>query len=121
MLKFYNIHIPYEFAVYHGLDPHQSSIHPLVADYTRKSIAEFIKSYPHIGLMVCLGEALAAGLEAKTEWFVKTIIPGVKDGIEAAGLTEEPPVILRGHDWRSDRRDDTGHASVLKPIHHVEV
>lgn len=97
VLKFYNIHIPYEFAVYHGLDPHQSTIHPLVADYTRKSIAEFIKSYPHIGLMVCLGEALR-GLEAKTEWFVKTIIPGVKDGIEAAGLTEEPPVILRGHD-----------------------
>lgn len=97
VLKFYNIHIPYEFAVYHGLDPHQSSIHPLVADYTRKSIAEFIKSYPHIGLMVCLGEALR-GLAAKTEWFVKTIIPGVKDGIEAAGLTEEPPIILRGHD-----------------------
>lgn len=97
VLKFYNIHIPYEFAVHHGLDPHQSSIHPLVADYTRKSIAEFIKSYPHIGLMVCLGEALR-GLAAKTEWFVKTIIPGVKDGIEAAGLTEEPPIILRGHD-----------------------
>ncbi|MBQ7915825.1 MAG: hypothetical protein IJ315_03445 [Firmicutes bacterium] len=97
VLKFYNIHIPYEFATYHGLDPHQSSIHPLVADYTRKSIAEFIKSYPHIGLMVCLGEALR-GLEAKTEWFVKTIIPGVKDGIQAAGITEEPPIILRGHD-----------------------
>lgn len=97
VLKFYNIHIPYEFAVYHGLDPHQSSIHPLVADYTRKSIAQFIKSYPHIGLMVCLGEALR-GLSAKTEWFVKTIIPGVKDGIEAAGITEEPPIILRGHD-----------------------
>lgn len=97
VLKFYNIHIPYEFAVYHGLEPHQSSIHPLVADYTRKSIAEFIKTYPHIGLMVCLGEALR-GLSAKTEWFVKTIIPGVRDGIEAAGLTEEPPLILRGHD-----------------------
>ncbi len=97
VLKFYNIHIPYEFAVYHGLDPHQTSIHPLVADYTRKSIAAFIRSYPHIGLMVCLGEALR-GLEAKTQWFVETIIPGVKDGIREAGLTEEPPLILRGHD-----------------------
>lgn len=97
VLKFYNIHIPYEFAVYHGLDPHQTSIHPLVADYTRKSIAAFIRSYPHIGLMVCLGEALR-GLEAKTRWFIETIIPGVKDGIREAGLTEEPPLILRGHD-----------------------
>ncbi|MDR2101331.1 MAG: hypothetical protein LBP43_02020 [Treponema sp.] len=97
VLKFYNIHIPLPFAEHHGLPVLQSSITPLVADYTFKSIVEFIKNYPRLGLMVCLGEALR-GNKNKTEWFVKTIIPGVKEGLRQAGITEEPPLILRGHD-----------------------
>lgn len=97
VLKFYNIHIPYPFAIEHHLELLQSSIHPLVADYTRKSIKEFIKAFPHIGLMVCLGEALR-GTQNKTDWFVDTIVPAVKEGMAEAGLTEEPPIILRGHD-----------------------
>lgn len=97
VLKFYNIHIPYPFAMVHNLDFLQSSIHPLVADYTKKSIIEFIKEYPHIGLMVCLGEALR-GTQNKTDWFLETILPAVKEGVKEAGLTEEPPLILRGHD-----------------------
>lgn len=97
VLKFYNIHIPLPFAQKHGLELLQSNIHPLVADYTRKSIAEFIRSFPHIGLMVCLGEALR-GNQNKTEWFIDTIIPAVKEGVKTAGLKEEPPIILRGHD-----------------------
>lgn len=52
VLKFYNIHIPLPFARAHGLELLQSNISPLVADYTRQSIREFIKSFPHIGLMV---------------------------------------------------------------------
>ncbi len=97
VLKFYNIHISYPFAIAHNLELLQSNINPLVADYTYKSIVEFIKSYPHIGLMVCLGEALR-GTQNKTDWFIKTIIPAVKEGIVQAGITEEPPIILRGHD-----------------------
>ncbi|MDY3919026.1 MAG: hypothetical protein SOZ59_08510 [Candidatus Limivivens sp.] len=97
VLKFYNIHIPLPFAQAHGLELLQSNIHPLVADYTRKSIKEFIKSFPHIGLMVCLGEALR-GTQNKTDWFIQTIIPAVKEGVQEANLTEEPPIILRGHD-----------------------
>lgn len=97
VLKFYNIHIPYPFALHHNLELLQSNINPLVADYTAKSIIEFIKSFPHIGLMVCLGEALR-GTQNKTNWFIKTIIPAVKEGIKQAGLKEEPPIILRGHD-----------------------
>lgn len=97
VLKFYNIHIPYPFAIAHNLDPLQSSIHPLVADYTEKSIIAFIKEYPHIGLMVCLGEALR-GTQNKTDWFVDTIVPAVKKGMQQAGLEQEPPIILRGHD-----------------------
>lgn len=97
VLQFYNIHIPLSFARKHGLEQRQTRIHPLVADYTRKSIVEFIRSFPHIGLMVCLGEALR-GTQNKTDWFVRTIVPAVKEGARKAGLTEEPPVILRGHD-----------------------
>ena len=32
------------------------------------------------------------------EWFTKTIIPGVKDGLQALGRTDEPPLLLRAHD-----------------------
>jgi len=97
VLKFYNIHIPYPFAKHHNLELLQSKITPVVADYTAKSIIEFIKAFPNIGLMVCLGEALR-GNQNKTEWFVDTIIPAVKEGIKQAGIKEEPPIILRGHD-----------------------
>lgn len=97
VLKFYNIHIPLPFAEKHHLELLQSSIHPLVADYTYKSIVEFIKSFPNIGLMVCLGEALR-GDQNKTAWFVETILPAVKQGLLEAGIREEPPIILRGHD-----------------------
>ncbi len=89
----------------------QSNITELNADYTYKSIVEFIKSFPHIGLMVCLGEALR-GTQNKTDWFLKTIIPAVKEGIRQAGLSEEPPLILRGHDCDPN---------VWQPVHHVEI
>lgn len=97
VLKFYNIHIPLPFAEHHGLELLQRTPTELVADYTYKSIVEFIKSFPHIGLMVCLGEALR-GYQYKTEWFLDTILPAVKEGISQAGLTEVPPLILRAHD-----------------------
>ena len=32
------------------------------------------------------------------EWFTKTIIPGVKDGLKALGKKEEVPIVLRAHD-----------------------
>ena len=101
VLKFYNIHIPYPFAVAHDLELLQTDIHPLAADYTYKSIVEFIKSFPNIGLMVCLGEALR-GQQNKTDWFLQTILPAVKEGIAQAGLKEEPPLILRAHDCDAD-------------------
>ncbi len=96
VLKFYNIHIPVPFAKHHGLDALQTFPLPVTADYTRKAIAKFVEDFPHIGLMVCLGEALS-GLQNQIDWFCDTILPGIKDGMATAGLTEEPPVILRGH------------------------
>jgi hypothetical protein len=70
----------------------------LIADYTRKSIAAFVEKYPNVGLMVCLGEAMEGTGHDDIEWFTKTIIPGVQDGIKALGKKTEPPIVLRAHD-----------------------
>lgn len=96
---FYNIILSKPFADHHGLktqDRHRP-ITPLISDYTRKSIAAFIEKYPNVGLLVCLGEAMNT-VEDDVEWFTKTIIPGVKDGLQALGRTDEPPLLLRAHD-----------------------
>ena len=39
-----------------------------------------------------------ATLEDDVVWFTETVIPGVKDGLDALGRTDEPPIILRAHD-----------------------
>lgn len=96
VLKFYNIHIPYPFAVKHNLELLQTDIEPVVQEYTYDCLVEFIKTYPNIGIMVCLGEALR-GQQNKTNWFLQTILPAVKDGLRQAGIEKEPPIILRAH------------------------
>lgn len=93
---FYNIIVSKPFAEHYGIPTQLHAPTPLVADYTRKSIAAFIKEYPNVGLMVCLGEALQGG-QNQLEWCTKVILPGVKDGMREAGLTHEPPVIIRTH------------------------
>src|SRR5262249_54774609 len=79
-----------------GLETQLKAPVPIAADYTRKSIAEFVKQYPHVGLMVCLGEALQ-GIDNQKEWLINTILPGVHDGMKEAGLREGPPVVIRTH------------------------
>ena len=96
---FYNIILSKPFAEHYGLktqDRHRP-ITPLISDYTRKSIAAFIEKYPNVGLLCCLGEAMDT-YEDDVEWFTKTVIPGVKDGLKALGRTDEPPLLLRAHD-----------------------
>ena len=96
---FYNIILSKPFADHYGLktqDRHRP-ITPLIADYTRKSIAAFIENYPNVGLLVCLGEAMAT-IDDDVIWMKETIIPGIKDGLEASGRTDIPPVVLRSHD-----------------------
>ncbi len=68
---------------------------PLASEYTRYCISEFIREYPNVGLMVCLGEPLKDEYDA--QWLTETILPGVRDGMQAIGLKEEPPVIIRAH------------------------
>ncbi|MBR2114794.1 MAG: hypothetical protein IJ929_09035 [Prevotella sp.] len=96
---FYNIILSKPFADHYGLKTQDRNrpITPLIADYTRKSIAAFIEKYPHVGLLVCLGEAMAT-IEDDVTWMKETIIPGIKDGLSASGRTDIPPVVLRSHD-----------------------
>lgn len=97
---FYNILIPKPFADKHNLKTQDRNrpIIPLIADYTRKSIAAFVQKYPNVGVMLALGEAMEGVGQDDIDWFTKTIIPGVKDGLKAAGITDEPPIVLRAHD-----------------------
>lgn len=112
VLKFYSIHIPLPLAQKYNVELLQSKITPLNQAYTYQSIVEFIKAFPNIGLMVCLGEALR-GTQNKTDWFLETIVPAVKEGVSAAGLTQLPPLILRGHDCDAD-------AIMKKAVHMYE-
>ena len=96
---FYNIIVSQPFAEHHNMTTQERNreITPLLSDYTQKSISAFIEKYPHVGLMVTLGEAMS-GIENEIKWFTETIIPGVKDGLQAINSNEEPPIVLRGHD-----------------------
>ncbi|MGF7233225.1 alpha-d-galacturonidase [Arachidicoccus sp.] len=97
---FYNIIVSKPFAERHHIKTQDRSrpIIPLIADYTRRSIAAFVEKYPNVGLLVTLGEAMQGSGPDDVNWFSKTIIPGVKDGLKALGKTQEPPIILRAHD-----------------------
>jgi len=96
---FYNIILSKPFADHYGLKTQDRNrpITPLIADYTRKSIAAFVEKYPRVGFLVCLGEAMS-GLDNDIKWMTETIIPGIKDGLTASGRTDMPPIILRNHD-----------------------
>ncbi|TDS10321.1 alpha-d-galacturonidase [Sphingobacterium paludis] len=97
---FYNIILPKPFADKHGLKTQERNrvITPLIEDYTRKSIAAFVEKYPNVGLLITLGEAMEGVGQDDIHWFTKTILPGVKDGLQAINSAVEPPVILRAHD-----------------------
>ncbi len=102
--KFYNIHLPEGLAKKYKLSTSLGQSQPVAADYTRKALAKFVEEYPSVGLLVCLGEALS-GPENQVEWFTKTIIPGVQDGLKARGWSAAdladkdklPPIVVRGH------------------------
>jgi hypothetical protein len=96
---FYNIIVSKPFAEHNHIKTQDRNrpIVPIIADYTRKSIAAFIEKYPNVGLMFTLGEAMNTE-DDDVKWFTETIIPGVKDGLQKLGRTDEPPIILRVHD-----------------------
>jgi len=102
---FYNIIVSKPFAGHHGIKTQDRNrpIIPLIADYTRKSIAAFVEKYPNVGLLVTLGEAMEGVGQDDVDWFTETVIPGVQDGLVALGLDEEPPIVLRAHDTDAPR------------------
>ncbi|MBS1520857.1 MAG: hypothetical protein JST50_07680 [Bacteroidetes bacterium] len=110
---FYNIIVSKPFAEHNNLKTQDRNRHivPVIADYTRKSIAEFVKKYPNVGLLITLGEAMEGVGQDDIDWFTKTIIPGVKDGLRALGRTDEPPIVLRAHD--TDAPEDMKYALPL--------
>lgn len=95
---FYNIHISHALAKARGLPFQSSTPSAFTSEYTRYCISEFIKTYPNVGLMMTLGEALSP--QYGPEWLTKTIIPGVRDGMQEAHLTREPPIVVRAHATR---------------------
>ncbi|QNL52517.1 hypothetical protein H8S90_12235 [Olivibacter sp. SDN3] len=97
---FYNIIVSKPFAEKHDLKTQDRNrpILPLIADYTRKSIAAFVEKYPNVGLLVTLGEAMEGVGQDDIDWFTKTIIPGVQEGLKRIGEETEPPIVLRAHD-----------------------
>jgi hypothetical protein len=97
---FYNIIVSKPFAEKNNLKTQDRNrpIIPIIADYTRKSIAAFVEKYPNVGLLVTLGEAMEGVGQDDIDWFTKTIIPGVQDGLKALGSSTQPPIVLRAHD-----------------------
>ncbi|WP_205510100.1 alpha-d-galacturonidase [Longitalea arenae] len=102
---FYNIIVSKPFAEKHNIKTQDRNrpIVPLISDYTRKSIAAFVAKYPNVGLMVALGEAMEGVGQDDVDWFTKTIIPGVQDGLKILGKKDEPPIVLRAHDTDAPR------------------
>jgi hypothetical protein len=92
---FYNIHLSHAFARAHHLPYHLSAPDPVAAAYTRYAISEFVREYPHAGLMMTLGEALSPHYGA--EWLTQAILPGVEDGLKELGIANEPPIVVRAH------------------------
>ncbi|WP_109742205.1 alpha-d-galacturonidase [Arcicella aurantiaca] len=102
---FYNIIVSKPFAEHHKIKTQDRNrpIIPLIADYTRKSIAAFVEKYPNVGLLITLGEAMEGAGQDDVDWFTKTIIPGVQDGLKAIHSNNEPPIVLRAHDSDAPR------------------
>ena len=94
--NFYSLLLPKPLAEKHGVDTQLAAPTEFASDYTRKAVAEFVRQYPRVGLMPCLGEALQ-GIDNQKFWLNDVVIAGIRDGMAQAGITEEPPVVIRTH------------------------
>jgi hypothetical protein len=94
--SFYSLLVPKPFADHHGCDTQLSAPTPAATDYTRQAIAQFVATFPSVGLMPCLGEALS-GIDNQIFWCNEVILAGVKDGLKFSGRTDQPPIVIRTH------------------------
>lgn len=92
---FYNIHISHALARARKISITHACPTPFIGEYTRYCVSEFVRSYPNVGLMMCLGEALLD--EHDADWLCNVIIPGVKDAMLQLNTDKEPPIIVRAH------------------------
>ena len=94
VMKFYNIHMPDPLAKARGWKIMAAEAHEEICDYTRAVLAAFVRTYPGVGLMACMGEVLKPQDQGK--WLCDVILPGI---LEALGseVKEYPPVIIRAH------------------------
>lgn len=118
VLAFYNIHIPPAFADKHGLSRKQTCPHPVTSDYYRRSLAAFVRAFPTVGLMICLGEQLKGQIYG-AEWLCGTILPGVLEGLKGRTAGETPPIIVRSHTIQAEQVMEA--ASPLYPNLHSEM
>ena len=91
--KFYNIHMSDPLAKSRGWQILAGVAHQGICDYTRACIKEFIRTYPSVGLMACMGEVIRE--EDKAKW-LKLILESVLEGL-GPEPTDYPPVIIRTH------------------------
>jgi hypothetical protein len=89
----YNIHVSHAFARSHRIPFAHSRPTPLVSAYMSRCFREFVETYPHVGLMLCLGEALDDRYDA--DWFTGVVLPAVRAGLR--GGQALPPVVVRSH------------------------
>lgn len=94
VVKFYNIHMPDPLAKARGWDIRSGVPHPEICAYTRSVLTEFVRRFPNVGLMACMGEVLKQ--EYKKTWLCDVILPAILDGLGDAPDTY-PPVIIRAH------------------------
>ena len=87
MFVIYNIFVSHAFAAAHGIPVDNAFWSPLLVDYTKECVSEFVKNYPSVSLVICAGEALQ---ERKPQWVADVILPAIKS------TGKHPPVVVRG-------------------------
>ncbi len=94
VFHFYNIHVSPNFALAHkfeGVKEENAESTPLLADYMRYCVSQFVNNYPNVGLMITAGEAL----KVNPELYIRdVIIKGLLD------TGKNPPLIVR--QWTID-------------------
>jgi hypothetical protein len=61
------------------------------------------------------------GTENQINWATNTILPGVLDGMKAAGLKEQPPVVIRTHAMNPEAIMPACFHRVFQPVHGNEI
>lgn len=99
VMKFYNIHMPDPLAKARGWEINAGTAHPEICDYTRTVLAEFVRQFPGVGLMACMGEVIKP--EYRKTWLCDVILRGILDGL-GENPSDYPPVIVRAHSINLD-------------------